>query len=50
MGDIDDRTVGGLKAPLVRAFEQGDAVPAFFRRRPDGAWRSWIDRWNSHAG
>jgi ketosteroid isomerase-like protein len=25
MGEIDDRTVAGLKAPLARAFEQGDA-------------------------
>jgi ketosteroid isomerase-like protein len=25
MGEIDDRTVAGLKAMLVRAFEQGDA-------------------------
>ena len=28
MGDIDDRTVAGLKATLVRAFEQGDAAMA----------------------
>jgi ketosteroid isomerase-like protein len=28
MGEIDDRTVAGLKATLVRAFEQGDAALA----------------------
>lgn len=28
MGDIDDRTVAGLKATLVRAFEQSDAALA----------------------
>ena len=28
MGEIDDTTVAGLKATLVRAFEQGDAAMA----------------------
>ncbi|MFL6098231.1 MAG: YybH family protein [Blastococcus sp.] len=28
MGEIDDRTVAGLKATLVRAFERGDAALA----------------------
>ena len=28
MGEIDDRTVAGLKATLVRAFEQGNAALA----------------------
>jgi ketosteroid isomerase-like protein len=28
MGDIDDSTIAGLKATLVRAFEQGDATLA----------------------
>jgi hypothetical protein len=28
MGEIDDRTVAGLTATLVRAFEQGDATMA----------------------
>ena len=28
MGEIDDRTVAGRKATLVRAFEQGDAAMA----------------------
>ena len=28
MGEIDDRTVAGLKATLVRAFEEGDAALA----------------------
>jgi ketosteroid isomerase-like protein len=28
MGDIDDSTIAGLKATLVRAFEQGDAALA----------------------
>jgi ketosteroid isomerase-like protein len=34
MGEIDDRTIDGLKATPVRAFEQGDAaVREFFAKR-----------------
>ena len=62
MGEIDGRTVAGLKATLVRASEQGDAGMAaslygpggaylsVFRRRSDGAWRWAIDMKNSDAG
>jgi len=53
MAEIDDRTVAGLKATLVRAFEQGDVTgedAAVVRRQPDGAWRWTIAMWNSDAG
>jgi hypothetical protein len=61
MADIDDRTVAGLKASLVRAFAQGDAAMAAGRyepsarllppgRRSGDGWRWAIDMWNSDAG
>jgi ketosteroid isomerase-like protein len=50
MGEIDDRTVAGLKATLARAFEQGGTYLAVVRRQSDGAWRWAIDMWNSDAG
>ena len=40
MAEIDDRTVAGLTATLVRAFERGDAAMA----------SRLSDRWNSDAG
>jgi hypothetical protein len=53
MDEIDDRTVAGLKATLLRAFprrfDSGTHL-SVFRRSPDGAWRRAIDMWNSDAG
>ena len=54
MGEIDTRTIDGLKATLVRALEQGDAdwldsgtYLAVVRRQDDGSWRYATDMWNS---
>jgi hypothetical protein len=47
MGEIDDRTVAGLKA-TPGGSDGGTYLSVF--HRPDGAWRWSIDMWNSDAG
>jgi len=54
MGESDDRTIDGLKATLVRAFEQRDAaMREFFAKRfaagSDGGELETVRR-NSDAG